>query len=93
MVFAKPGQDYSGRYGNYFCHALIIDKGCWDFYPIQLRGASVFKHQLTNVNQTPEPLPALSIDDLHINQDINFETVAAFLCCFGNGATRISRNN
>jgi hypothetical protein len=73
------GQDYSGRYGNYFCHALIIDKGYWPYYPIQLWSASVFRDQLTSVDQTPAPLPALPINDLHLNQNINFETVAAFL--------------
>jgi len=79
------GQDYSGRYGNYFCHALILDGDYWPFYPIQLWGASVFRQGLTEkeagVNETPPSLSALEVSDLqrHLNQNLSFENVAQFI--------------
>jgi hypothetical protein len=41
------GQDYSGRYGNYFCHALVLENGYFPVYPIQLLQAPAFRFALT----------------------------------------------
>jgi hypothetical protein len=57
------GRDYSGRYGNYFCHALISDNGPFPVYPIQLYGSPRFRDCLTDEEDerstTPPPLPLL----------------------------------
>ncbi len=78
------GRDYSGRYGNYFCHALVLESGLWPFYPAQLCGSSVFRDKLTDAEleteTTPEPLPPLSLEEVQgqLNYEINFEDVSEF---------------
>lgn len=56
------GMDYSGRFGNYFCHALIFE-GEMPFYPIQIYNSKIFKDSLTKEEENAEvtkPLPILS---------------------------------
>lgn len=78
------GQDYSGRYGNYFCHALVMEAGYWPFYPIQLWGSSIFREGLTEeelgTTNSPEPLSPLKLDDVkrELSGEINFENVAMY---------------
>lgn len=55
------GRDYSGRFGNYFSHALIWE-GEPSFYPIELYNSKVFKEGLTDKEESSEvinPLPIL----------------------------------
>ncbi len=82
------GQDYSGRYGNYFVHALVLEPTTLDFntlavYPIQWYRSKVFRQCLTDseaaVTSSPEPLPVLDIQKLVPNPDLTFAEVANFL--------------
>lgn len=77
------GKDYSGRRGNYFCHALVLEDGNWPFYPIQLYHSPSFKDRLTeaemNTDETPPPLEPLNIDDLALNDSLDFEIVSDFI--------------
>ncbi len=82
------GQDYSGRYGNYFVHALVLEPTTLDFntlavYPIQWYRSKVFRQCLTDseaaVTSSPEPLPVLDIQKLVPNPDLTFAEVASFL--------------
>ncbi|MGD6831897.1 hypothetical protein ACQCT5_07025 [Sutcliffiella halmapala] len=58
------GKDYSGRYGNYFSHAIILDEGEWPFDPVLLYNSPTFRKGLTMeeqlVDREPAPLPSLS---------------------------------
>jgi hypothetical protein len=76
------GKDYSGRYGNYFCHALILEKGNFPFYPIQYYLHPVFKECLTDeeseINITPPPLQALDLDKITAAPGFSFDEIAAF---------------
>ncbi|WP_234124437.1 GAP1-N2 domain-containing protein [Clostridium hydrogenum] len=57
------GKDYSGRFGNYFCHVLIWDAGELPFYPIEIYNSRIFKDGLTEEEENEEdirPLPILN---------------------------------
>ncbi|MDE5414060.1 GAP1-N2 domain-containing protein [Alkalihalobacterium chitinilyticum] len=58
------GKDYSGRYGNYFSHALILEEGEWPFDPILLYKSPDLRTSLTlteqEISYAPSPLPPLS---------------------------------
>lgn len=56
------GKDYSGRFGNYFCHVLIIDEHELPFYPIEFYESPIFRDGLTEEEKNSEvivPLPVL----------------------------------
>ena len=59
------GKDYSGRYGNYFSHALILEEGEWPFAPILLYNSPIFRKSLTEmelaIEREPEPLIPLTL--------------------------------
>ena len=76
------GQDYSGRYGNYFCHALIQSDGLFPFYPVQLYTSSIFKDRLDPQEESdrkPDLLPSLAVTDTAIDGPLTFDSVATFL--------------
>ncbi len=75
------GQDYSGRYGNYFCHALIAEEGFPDFYPIELYGSSLFREKLTEQEENNEskPLESRPVNNSDLSKKITFESVVNFL--------------
>lgn len=77
------GQDYSGRFGNFFGHALVLEQGMWPFYPISLCGSSVFKRRLSraekNITNTPSPLPILTLKDLPLNSQLEFAAVSQWV--------------
>lgn len=57
------GKDYSGRFGNYFCHVLIWENEELPFYPIQLYNSKIFKSGLTKEEENAayiEPLLVLN---------------------------------
>ncbi|MDO4587988.1 MAG: hypothetical protein Q4C95_11945 [Planctomycetia bacterium] len=65
------GKDYAGvRWGNFFSHALILPKGDWPFYPIQLWNSPIFQKGLTlkeqQLKKTPPPLPPLTIEPSYL---------------------------
>ncbi len=77
------GQDYSGRYGNYFCHALVLEQGYFPVYPIQLYRSPAFRDHLTEnelaLNSTPQPLPALELYEFASSPAITFEGIMEFI--------------
>ena len=76
------GQDYSARYGNYLSHALILEKGCFPIYPIQMHGSSIFRSYLSeeelNPDTVPPLLPLLDLDQVTASHTIGFDDVAEF---------------
>lgn len=77
------GKDYSGRYGNYFCHALILEQGYFPVYPICFYNSPLFRNGLTEseieINATPRPLPQLDSDELMPLATIHFDEVVEFI--------------
>ncbi|UZQ51435.1 hypothetical protein [Clostridium kluyveri] len=73
------GRDYSGRYGNYFCHVLISQKP-WDFYPIEIYGSPVFREFLTDEEQNREEILYLpELEEIPPGNIINFDTISQFI--------------
>jgi hypothetical protein len=60
-------QEYTGRPGNFFTHALILDRGEFPFLPIWMCHSDYFKHDLSeeekNIQSVPPLLPILDIDE------------------------------
>ena len=79
------GQDYSRRYGNYFSHTLVLEKGQFPIYPIQFYGFPLFRDHLTdeenNSESEPGPLPPLAVDpdQLLASTVIQFDNIVQFV--------------
>ena len=78
------GADYSGRPGNYFVHALVLDGGVAAFWPIDLYGWKGWVGRLAagDDDGEPEPLPSLPIEalgDVAPEPDFSFAGIGAFL--------------
>ncbi|MBU3144300.1 hypothetical protein [Clostridium sp. CF012] len=74
------GKDYSGRFGNYFCHVLLFEKGEMTFHPIQLYGSEVFKKQLTDREENAQEIESLKVlQQLPLFDFITLESVSEFL--------------
>lgn len=73
------GKDYSGRYGNYFCHVLISEKP-WNFYPIELYGSPIFRTYLTEEEQNREEVVYLpELEEVQPGNVVSFDTISEFL--------------
>ncbi|MGH4122405.1 MAG: hypothetical protein ACREV6_05695 [Clostridium sp.] len=74
------GKDYSGRFGNYFCHVLLFEKGEMPFHPIQIYGSDVFKNHLTEREENAEQIESLQVlQQLPLVDFITLESVSEFL--------------
>jgi len=77
------GQDYSSRFGNYFCHAIILKNGIFPFYPIQLFRSSLFRKQLTkdeaDIQESPLPLSSIHIDNVTLDGGMTFDSISNFI--------------
>lgn len=77
------GKDYSGRYGNFFAHCLILESGEFPIHPIHFYHADFFKTNLSeeekNISTIPAPLPILSLDKVEKDQKIEFSAIGDFL--------------
>lgn len=77
------GQDYSGRYGNFFSHCLIMEKGYFPCHPVRLFGHSIFRSSLSTDEEEstmqPPLLPAVNFTDLQISGVPDFKRVSDFL--------------
>ncbi|MBW9159304.1 GAP1-N2 domain-containing protein [Clostridium tagluense] len=74
------GKDYSGRFGNYFCHVLLFEKGEMTFHPIQIYGSEVFKKQLTQGEENAQQIESLQVlQQLPLGRFITLESVSEFL--------------
>lgn len=60
-------QEYTGRPGNFFTHALILDEGLFPFMPILLHKCKYFRHDLTeeqkHIRSVPPLLPPLIVSE------------------------------
>jgi hypothetical protein len=74
------GRDYSGRWGNYFSHVLIVAKGMFPVSPMRLHESPLFRSHLDPGEKSkdgpPEPLPALHLKDEVIGAKIWREVVS-----------------
>lgn len=73
------GMDYSGRFGNYFCHVLVFEEEL-PFYPIQIYNSKIFKDELTKEEENAEaikPLPILN--DISKEDFITTDDIEKFL--------------
>jgi len=77
------GRDYSGRWGNFFAHTLVLDNGAepplWpiDYYEWpgwQLRLASE-----DDTEQAPPPLPTVDLGEIAPAESFSFEEIGEFL--------------
>jgi len=63
---AERAEEYTGRSGNYFTHALILEQGRFPFLPILMQNSQYFRKNLTeeenNIETIPPLLPALEVD-------------------------------
>ncbi len=74
------GKDYSGRFGNYFCHVLLFEKGEMTFHPVQIYGSEVFKEQLTQGEENAQQIDSLQVlHQLPLGNFITLESVSEFL--------------
>ncbi|WP_282172832.1 hypothetical protein [Cytobacillus firmus] len=51
------GKDYSGRYGNYFCHTVVFDREVLTGYPIDYFESQDFKNKLTQAEEESTERP------------------------------------
>lgn len=73
------GKDYSGRYGNYFCHLLVSDEP-WPFYPIELYGSITFRTGLTPEEENMSEIEYLpQLEEIHLGNSICFDSIGDFL--------------
>jgi hypothetical protein len=74
------GKDYSGRFGNYFCHVLLFEKGEMSCHPIQIYGAEVFKNRLTKEEEITQQIESLQVlHQLPLGDFITLDSVSEFL--------------
>lgn len=73
------GRDYSGRFGNYFCHVLIFEEEL-HFYPIQIYNSKIFKDSLTKEEENAEIIKPLEVLNSMSEEDfINASDIEKFL--------------
>ena len=82
------GKDYSGRYGNYFCHVLLSEKP-WSFYPIELYGSSIFRSSLTTEEENTSEIGYLpELKEIQLGNLIHFDSIGDFFKGTGAGEKR-----
>ncbi|MDP4146953.1 MAG: hypothetical protein Q8936_21185 [Bacillota bacterium] len=90
------GKDYSGRYGNYFCHVLVFEEDIDSFYSIQLFGSSVFRDCLTEEEENSENIMPLStLNDISLGDIITLDSIGEFLkgnCEIGEKRSKLFKN-
>lgn len=73
------GKDYSGRYGNYFCHVLVSEEP-YNFYPIELYGSTIFRDCLTDEEKNTSEIECLpDIEEVTLGNIIDFKSISDFL--------------
>jgi hypothetical protein len=75
------GRDYSGRWGNYFAHTLVLDGGLDGRWPIDAYGWRRWVEILPSgaEEREPEPLPPVSMGDVAAGDFFSFDNLKVFL--------------
>lgn len=87
------GQDYSGRWGNYFAHALVFDgvlEGQWAIDAYAWPGWVEGLPDGYDENE-PKPLPAVPLGDIASGTDFSFDELKTFLSESEGRAEMLSR--
>lgn len=81
LQISYSGEDYSGRFGNYFAHGLVFDGRPGDSWPVDLFAWPRWVKALNEAeaDKDPEPLPMISLDELAIGDDFGFPELQDFL--------------
>jgi len=81
------GQDYSGRWGNYFAHGLVLGESLGSRWPIDAYAWPGWAGQLEDgaEESDPEPLPEVPLSEITGGTDFAFEELQTFL---GEGDSR-----
>lgn len=81
------GQDYSGRWGNYFAHGLVIDGPLGDLWTIDAYAWPGWVDRLGEESEDADPvaLPEVPIAEIGGSSDFAFEELQTFL---GEGDSR-----
>lgn len=75
------GQDYSGRWGNYFAHGLVLDKAFDNQWPIDTYSWPGWVERLSESEDKldPEPLSIIPLSKLSGGSDFSFQELKIFL--------------
>ncbi len=76
------GKDYSGRWGNYFAHTLVVDAVHLPVWPLDYYEWNGWKRCLLpdeDSDVAPEPLPSVLLADIAPGQSFSFEELRLFI--------------
>lgn len=75
------GQDFSGRWGNYFAHGLVLGGSLGDRWPIDAYAWPGWAGRLEDGvdDADPEPLPEVPLSEITGGTDFAFEELQTFL--------------
>lgn len=73
------GQDYSGRWGNYFAHALVLDDVGEGRWPIDAFAWQGWVSNVADDDIEPAPLPQIDSLELTTGADFSFDELKTFL--------------
>lgn len=75
------GQDYSGRWGNFFSHGLILDELSQGKWPIDSYSWMGWVKNIENEEETGKlkALPAVAVAELTVGGDFEFDELKVFL--------------
>jgi len=76
------GKDYSGRWGNYFAHSLVVDAVPLPAWPLDYYEWNGWKRGLLPEEDSdvmPEPLPSIPLADIAPAQSFSFEELQVFI--------------
>jgi hypothetical protein len=78
------GRDYSGRWGNFFAHTLVLENGAVpSLWPIDLYEWNDWKDALEpeqDTDQAPSPLPVVDLGSVATAESFRFAELRDFLC-------------
>ncbi len=76
------GQDYSGRWGNYFAHTLVFEGDAPPIWPVDFYEWEGWVDRLAPADDTeaePAPLPAVDLAEIAPGESFTLEDLQAFL--------------
>lgn len=74
------GQDYSGRWGNYFAHALVMEHLPQGHWPIDVYAWDGWRDRLESPDDSePQTLEPVDLERIGCGQDFSLEEIGTFL--------------